>query len=86
MVAQIADAYRTARRFNDAYARLDQLASEYPQNGPVRVATITSIIELALAEGDSLRAYSAALKLLDDPEKRSSTIGHLHSHRRHPSP
>jgi TolA-binding protein len=69
VVAQIAQAYRAARQFNEAYARLDRLAAEYPQNASVRIATITSTIDLALAEGDSARAYDAALKLLGDPEK-----------------
>ena len=69
MITQIAEAYRAARQFNDAYARLDHLAAEYPQNDSVRIAAITSTIELALAEGDSPRAYAAALKLPGDPEK-----------------
>ncbi len=69
MVAQIAEAYRAARQFNEAYTRLDRLAATYRQNNGVRVATITSTIELALAEGDSARAYAAALKLLGEPEK-----------------
>jgi TolA-binding protein len=69
MIAQIAEAYRAAREFSDAYARLDHLAAEYPQNDSVRIATITSTIKLALAEGDSGRAYAAAQKLLGDPEK-----------------
>ncbi|MGD0060009.1 MAG: tetratricopeptide repeat protein [Verrucomicrobiia bacterium] len=69
MIGQITEAYRAARKFNDAYARLDHLAAEYPQNNSVRIATITSTIELALAEGDSSRAYAAALELLGDPEK-----------------
>ncbi len=69
MVAQIAEAYRTARQFNVAYARLDHLAAEYPRNDSIRIATSTGTIELALAEGDSARAYDAALKLLGNPEK-----------------
>jgi TolA-binding protein len=69
MITQIAEAYRATRKFNDAYTRLDHLAAEYPQNDSVRIATTTSTVELALAEGDSPRAYAAALKLLGDPEK-----------------
>jgi TolA-binding protein len=69
MIAQLAEAYRSAKNFNDAYARLDHLVAEYPQNDRVRIVAITSTIELALAEGDSPRAYAAALKLLGDPEK-----------------
>ncbi|MGD1019348.1 MAG: tetratricopeptide repeat protein [Verrucomicrobiia bacterium] len=69
MVARIAEAYRAARQFNEAYTRLDRLAAAYRQNNGVRTATITSTIELALAEGDSARAYAAALKLLGEPGK-----------------
>jgi TolA-binding protein len=69
MIGQITDAYKSAKEFNDAYARLDHLVTEYPQNAHVRIATITSTIELALAEGDSAHAYAAALKLLGDPQK-----------------
>ncbi len=69
MIGQIAEAYKSARRFNDAYACLDHLAAQYPQNANVRIATLTSTIDLALAEGDSPRAYAAAQQLLGDPEK-----------------
>jgi TolA-binding protein len=69
MIGQIVEAYKSVRKFNDAYASLDRLAAKYPQNGSVRIATITGTIDLALAEGDSPRAYAAALKLLGDPEK-----------------
>jgi len=69
MIKQIAETYRSGRNFHDAYARLDHLAAEYPQNDRVRIVTITSTIELALAAGDSSRAYAAAMRLLGDPEK-----------------
>jgi TolA-binding protein len=69
MITQIAEIYRAGRNFNDAYARLDHLAAEYPKNDRVRVATLTSTIELALAAGDSSHAHAAALRLLGDPEK-----------------
>ena len=69
LIAQIADAYRGAKQFADAYARLDHLAAEYPQNDSVRVATVTSTIDLALDQHDIARAYDATLKLLADPKK-----------------
>lgn len=69
MIGQIAEAYKYARGFNDAYVNLDQLATKYPQNASVRIAALTSTIDLALAEDDLPRAYAAVLKLLGDPEK-----------------
>lgn len=69
VIVRIASTYRKAKKFGEAYARLDQLTTQYPQNANVRVATTTSTIELALAEMDTRHAYTAALKLLADPEK-----------------
>ncbi len=69
MVGQIAELYRKAKLFTDAYATLDQLASQYQQNAAVRIAAATSTIELALGEKDYTRATAAAEKLLLDPDK-----------------
>lgn len=69
MIAQIAEAYRGAKAFNDAYSRIDHLAAAYPQNDGVRIATMTSTIDLALDQYDNARAYATALKLLAGPEK-----------------
>jgi len=71
MIAQIATLYRKAGKFNDAYARLDQLTTQYSQNANVRIAATTSTIDLALGEGDTQRACAAALKLLASPEEDS---------------
>jgi hypothetical protein len=68
MIAQIAVLYRDWNRSDDAYAMLGQLMTQYPQNANVRIAALTSTIDLALAENDTLRAYATALKLLADPE------------------
>lgn len=69
MIARIASTYRKTKKFGEAYARFDQLTTQYPHNANVRVATTTSTIELALTENDTGHAYTAALKLLADPEK-----------------
>jgi TolA-binding protein len=69
MIAQIAEAYRGAKAFHDAYSRIDHLAAAYPQNDSVRIATMTSTIDLALDQYDNARAYATALKLLAGPEK-----------------
>jgi TolA-binding protein len=68
IVAQMAALYRKAKLFTDAYAKLDQLTSQYSANAAVHAACATSAIELALGEKDYPRAYTAALKLLADPE------------------
>jgi TolA-binding protein len=64
MVTQIASLYRRAKQFSEAYAALDQLAGQYRANAPIRLATATAVIELALAEKDFSRAEAAARTLL----------------------
>jgi len=74
MITQIAALYRSSNRADDAYAMLDQLTTQYPHSAGVRIAALTSTIELALGDHDTQRAYAASTKLLGDPEK-----GHLPS-------
>lgn len=69
MITQIASLYRKAKMFTEAYAKLDQLATQYQQNATVRIAAASGSIELALDEGDLQRAYAGAVKLLADPER-----------------
>jgi TolA-binding protein len=69
IIGQIATMYRKAKMLPEAVAKLDQLSAQYQQNTAVRIAVITSSVELALSEKDYQRAYTAALKLLADPEK-----------------
>jgi TolA-binding protein len=69
MVGQIAELYRKAKLLPDAYAALDQLTTQYQQNSAIRIAAVTSAIELALGEKDFARASAAAQKLSADPEK-----------------
>src|SRR5207302_2757654 len=57
MVAQITAIYRKGKRFNDGYAKLEQLTSQYPENAAVRIAAATGTIDLALGESDTQRAY-----------------------------
>jgi len=69
MVAQITAIYRKGKKFNDGYAKLNQLTNQYLENAAVRVATATGTIELALVEGDTQRAYAAALTLIAEAQK-----------------
>jgi TolA-binding protein len=69
LIGQIAETYRLAKQFTDARTWLEHLATEYPHIDSVRIATLTSTIDLALDQYDNARAYEAALKLLGDPEK-----------------
>ena len=69
MITQIAALYRGGNRSDDAYDVLDQLIAQHPHRDDVRIAALTSTIELALGEHDTQRAYTAAWKLLADPER-----------------
>ena len=69
MVAQIGSLYRKGKLIAEGFAKLDQLAQQYPANAVIRQACATSAIELALGEKDFTRATAAATKLLADPER-----------------
>ena len=69
VTAQIASLYRNAKQFDAAYEKLALLTQQYQQTAEIRIAATTSIIDLALSQRDTLRAYGAALRLLADPEK-----------------
>jgi TolA-binding protein len=75
LVPLIAGVYVRARRFADAYEKMDRLRDEYRLNPEIRLATNVSTIELALAQRENSRAYAAALRLEQDPAAKDGLSG-----------